>query len=314
MWKAKAHPTAGEVAHAIALLPPVGTWKLGLIHQVEHIQYRGAMHLNASDSGTHPGVEVWTDIPEDQYGATPMAEDLGTTTPAERELVLAAAEAQGYPRDEVDAAVMVESGWKPHNWYHGVAPEKAAGGLIGFMPFVLKNLGWKKGGIAFRAQSSGEQAPWVGKYFAQVKGQWRYPGDTYVALAAGGYVGKADSFVVYKKGTPAYDLNRGWDTNKDGQITVGDLRAFAVSHMKGYSAPKPSPKAEVGGSSSVVYFLDLSASLSTASVASLVPGEKVSSAVKVVQNHLQNQGYYTGKIDGLLGPKTLGAIQRYLKQ
>jgi hypothetical protein len=104
------------------------------------------------------------------------------------------------------------------------------------MPFVLKALGWAGTAVEFRAQSSAQQAPWVGKYFAQVKGQWKYPGDTYVAVAAGGYVGKPDGTAVYKAGTPAYDSNKVWDTDKDGVITVGDLRLVLLSRMKGIPA------------------------------------------------------------------------------
>ena len=319
-WKAKAQPTKGEVAIAYSLLPPSVSWKIGVILTDGHIQYRGAKHPNATGEGTHPGVEVWTDIPADQYGATPMAEDLGTTSEAERKLVLDAAEAQGYPRDEVSAAIQIESAWKPHNWYHGVAPEKAAGGLIGFMPFVLKALGWTKGAVAFRAQSSAEQAPWVGAYFAQVKGQWKHPGDTYVALAASSYVGKPDDRAVYKAGTPSYDLNKVWDTDKDGIITVGNLREVLLRFMKKGGGSTPLPKVpeeeeEDGQLLPSRYYLVLSALPSPASVGDTSLGEVRPASctpVRLIQAFLAMRGLYLGKIDGNHGPLTETAIRKFL--
>lgn len=309
-WKPKTQPTSAEVAKAKSLLPPNPAWKIGVIVEEGVIQYRGAMHPNASGEGTHPGVEVWTNV-----GAEPVKEDLGTSSPEEIELVLQAAEAQGYPRDEVYSVVQIESAWKPHNYYHSpkVPPEKAAGGLIGFMPFVLKALGWTGTAIEFRAQTTAQQAPWVGKYFAQVKNQWRYPGDTYVAVAAGGYVGRPDSTPVYKSGTQAYDLNKVWDTDKDGVITVGDLRKVLLTRMK---------KAPAGGTANALpkdqaeperFFLDLSPVLSSRSVCGIKRGDKNSSAVRAVQIGLKDEGLYKGKIDGAYGPLTSAAIKEFLR-
>ena len=310
-WKAKASPTPAEVAYAKSLLPPNPAWAIGVIETQGHIQFRGAMHPNASGEGTHPGVEVWTDVAADQYGSTPMVEDLGTTSPAERELVLAAAEAQGYPREEVYSTIQIESGWKPHNWYHGTTPDKAAGGLIGFMPFVLKALGWTGTPEEFRAQSSGQQAPWVGKYFAQVKGRWKHPGDTYVAVAAASFVGRPSYTPVYKAGTKAYDWNKVWDTDKDGVITVGDLRQVLLSRMKGIPADTPGPKAEGPAVSSPVYYLSLSREPFFA-VASLREGSK-GQWVANLQASLRGKGLYTGAIDGIFGPLTHRAIKDFLR-
>ncbi len=324
MWKAKAHPSDSEVATAKSLLPPNSQWHIGILVTDGHIQYRGAMHPNAGGNGTHPGVEVWTDIPEDQYGykptgASPMTEDLGTTTPEEREMVLAAAEAQGYPRDEVYSTIMIESGWKPHNWYHGTTPDKAAGGLIGFMPFVLKQLGWKGTPQEFRAQSSGEQAKWVGAFFALVKGKWKHPGDTYVATAASGYVGQPDYVAVYKQGTKAYDWNKVWDVDKDGIITVGDLRQVLLSRMKkapsGSEIPPPKDETPVEGPLPE-YYLSLSSDvdLRGKDLAVVHKGMTQSFLVTALQVELKRAGFYKGKIDGSFGPLTEQAIKGFLHE
>lgn len=256
-WKPKAQAlvTQAEVFRAKELLPPNPLWGVGVIVEDGHIQYRGAYHPNSSGSGTHPGVEVWTDIVSDQHGAKPMAENLGSSTLDEIETVLSAVEAvSNFPRDEVYSTVMIESGWKPHNYYHSpkVPADKAAGGLIGFMPFTLKSLGWTGTATEFRKLTTAEQAPWVAEYFKRSK-PWRFPGDTYVATAAGGYTGRPNDVIVYKndpnKTADAWDLNKVWDINKDEQITVGELRQVLLTRMKkaptGGVAIMPDPKDEL---------------------------------------------------------------------
>jgi hypothetical protein len=226
VWKAKRAPTVAEVKHAVELLK---VWKLGIIEEDGHIQYRGDWHPNYNGPGTHHGVEVWTDIPEDQYGykGEPLATKK-TTTDAERELVLAEGEERGYPADELNAVIQVESGWNPA----ARNPVSNASGLIQFMPFTLKNLGWTGTPEEFRELSSGEQAPWVGSYFDMVgANRWRFPGDTYLAVAAPGYIGASDSTVVYAQGTKAWEQNPGWRPADGGDITAGSIRAVMLRKM-----------------------------------------------------------------------------------
>lgn len=252
-WKAKRRPTQAEVKHAIELL---SSWKMGIIEENGHIQYRGDWHPNYGKPGKHHGVEVWTDIPEDQYGykpsGEPMANNWGTTTDAERAKVLAEGEARGYPAEELNASIQIESGWQPHAF----AKSTNAGGLIGFMPFVLKKLGWEGTPEEFRAQSSGEQAEWVGAFFDLVgANRWRVPGDTYLALAASGHVGAPDSKVIYAKGTKAWELNPGWRPKDGGDITAGSIRALLLRKMGSMPplvlSPKPVPPKAPGWFSSV---------------------------------------------------------------
>lgn len=63
-WRPKqqSEVTSGEAAHAKLLLA-LTVWKLGVIEEAAGVQYRGAMHPNASGDGVHRGVEVWTDAP-----------------------------------------------------------------------------------------------------------------------------------------------------------------------------------------------------------------------------------------------------------
>lgn len=223
-WKAKAKPTSAEVKRAIELL---GSWKLGVIEEVGHIQYRGDWHPNYNGPGEHHGVEVWTDIVEDQYGYKQPGVPMATTSDAERAAVLAEGEARGYPAEELNAVIQVESGWNPA----ARNPTSDASGLIQFMPFVLKNLGWTGTTAEFRKLTSGEQAEWVGRYFDPVANRWKYPGDTYLAVAASGYVGAADSSVVYPQGSKAWEQNPGWRPADGGDITAGSIRAVMLKKM-----------------------------------------------------------------------------------
>lgn len=331
IWKPKAQAkvTKTETAHAVSLLSSA-VWHMGIIEEFAHIRYIGAMHPNLSDSGSHHGVEVWTDIVEDQYGyqGVPMAEDLGTSSIDEIETVLSAVEAtgKGFPRDEVYSVIMIESGWKPHNYYHSklVPPEKAAGGLIGFMPFVLKSLGWDDTAIEFRKLSTAEQAPWVAEYFRR-SAPWKYPGDTYVATAAGGYTGKSGATTVYKndpnKQNDAWDLNKVWDINKDEVITVEELRQVLLTRMKkapvGGEVIEPGPKAPPGGSPgepspALVYWLGVCTSPNASCLLSLHKGMYDSPLVKIVQTSLKKKGLYSGKLDGDFGPLTEAAMRAFV--
>lgn len=164
---------------------------------------------------------------------------------AEKEIVLAEGERRGWPRQELDACIAIESGWNPHAYNR----QSNAGGLIGFMPQVLKRLGWTGTPEAFRAQSIAEQAPWVGKYFDQdlMRARpWKVPGDTYMALAAPAYTGAPDATIVYPRGSKAWEWNQGW-VGPDGEITAGSIRAVCLRKMRRLAGGGPVPAAPKGG-------------------------------------------------------------------
>lgn len=156
-------------------------------------------------------------------------------TEAERAIVLAEGERRGWPAAELDAAIAIESGWNP-SAHH---PVTRAGGLIGFMPFIMAKLGWTAGPEAFWRLSAAEQAPFVGRYFDLVNVRWSQPGDTYVALAAPKYVGSTDSTVVYPRGSKAWQLNPGWRDPLTGEITTGSIRRVLLRKMRRGPAKLP---------------------------------------------------------------------------
>jgi hypothetical protein len=211
-------------------------WQLGILEtdESEGIQFRGAMHPNRNDAGKHRGVEVWVRIGDDDVTPTevpsprPVVTDItprarGKVAADEWVDVISEGARRGWPPAELDAAIMIESGWDPHISNRSTN----AGGLIGFMPFVLRDLGWKGSPESFRSQSARAQAPWIGRYYDSIGKRWRVPGDTYVALAAPAFVGARDSTIAYKRGSKAWELNPGW-RGPDGEIRVGSIRQLLL--------------------------------------------------------------------------------------
>jgi hypothetical protein len=156
-------------------------------------------------------------------------------TEAERRIVLAEGVRRGWPAEELDAAIAIESGWNPAAHH----PVTRAGGLIGFMPFIMAKLGWTAGPEAFWRLSAAEQAPFVGRYFDLVGVHWTQPGDTYVALAAPKYVGAPDGTEVYPRGSKAWQLNPGWRDPLTGLITAGSIRRVLLRKMRRGPAKLP---------------------------------------------------------------------------
>lgn len=104
-------------------------------------------------------------------------------------------------------------------------PQSSATGLIQFLEGTAQSLGTSTEEL--RKMSAAEQVPFVIKYLSG-KGLTAESdqGDYYVAIAAPAFVGKPDETKVYEKGSPEYDKNPSWDLDKDGVITVGDLKRW----------------------------------------------------------------------------------------
>lgn len=234
MWAPASRPTRAQVLRAQELLR--AGLAPGEVHSESGVQYRGAWHPNEGGGGVHRGVEVWlSDAAQDGAASTPRAAPAVPPPLAvddERAAVLAEGERRGWPAAELDAAIQIESGWNPHAY----AKSTNAGGLIGFMPFVLPMVGWRGTPEAFRAQGIRAQAPYVGRYFDVTKTKWRRPGDTYLAMAAPGFVGRDDAVEVYPVGSKAWQLNSGW-RGPDGRITVGSIRAVLFRKMARRAPP-----------------------------------------------------------------------------
>lgn len=226
VWRPKRTATREQTIRANELLRS-GQWALGKTWadpNDPNIQYRAAMHPNIGKTGEHPGVEVWERVPGVPQ-LPPETPPSTTTRQSGKLLVLAEFQKRGWPVDEADAMIAIESGWDPsaHN-------KQRFGGLIGFNPqFAKKHVGSPE---ALWRLSIAEQAPLVGKYLDEaVTKKWKFPGDTYLTGAAPAYIGAPDWQVVYKRGSKAWEQNPGW-RGADGEITAGSIRAVVLRKMR----------------------------------------------------------------------------------
>ena len=134
----------------------------------------------------------------------------------------------GYDPIAVGAVIENETN---KTWSPAIAGAKAfstppgyAVGLLQFAPDTAKKLGTTT--LAMKRMSFREQVKYVPRYYALFGGpdRFRRPVDYYLAGFGTG-VGTADSYVLARKGEPAYERNKGL-ARGDDQITTGDLAAF----------------------------------------------------------------------------------------
>ncbi len=94
-----------------------------------------------------------------------------------------------------------------------------ATGLIQFMPSTAIGLGTTTTKLA--AMSAEDQLNYVYKYFRPFNGRLNNLGDVYMAILWPKAVGKADSYVLWDKGSrpTTYRQNAGLDVDRDGEIT-----------------------------------------------------------------------------------------------
>ncbi|GAB3970851.1 hypothetical protein GCM10028806_19640 [Spirosoma terrae] len=107
-------------------------------------------------------------------------------------------------------------------------PYSGSVGLIQFIPTTATRLGTTPGKLS--AMSAVEQLAYVEKYFAPYKGRMRDVYDVYLVVFAPAFLGKPDSQVLYRANgkTPLdrrrYNLNKVLDVNRDGLITIRDVK------------------------------------------------------------------------------------------
>ncbi len=129
-------------------------------------------------------------------------------------------------------------------------PTTGASGLFQLMPDQARAMGYTPEQV--RAMSPEDQRtklyPEYLKRHGLTPDQVRDPGENYLAITAPSFAGKgsSDDTPVYRKGTPEYDTGdngKAWDTNKDGVVTVGELRKLgrggAGSSVLGGGSPAP---------------------------------------------------------------------------
>lgn len=96
-------------------------------------------------------------------------------------------------------------------------PNSSAIGLIQFMNSTLSGLKVTRTQVTL--MSAEEQLDLVKKYFMPYHKKIKGIEDMYMAILWPAGIGKSSNFPLSKKGTAAYNVNRGLDLNRDGFIT-----------------------------------------------------------------------------------------------
>lgn len=98
-----------------------------------------------------------------------------------------------------------------------------ATGLIQFMPATAKGLGTTTRELA--AMSALDQLDYVEKYLKPYAGRMEDLPSAYMAVLYPRAVGQPNDYVLFRKGSRAYKLNRGLDRNGDGRVTKAEAAA-----------------------------------------------------------------------------------------
>lgn len=173
-------------------------------------------------------------------------------TPAEREQFVRTITAAGYDPSAVGAVIELESAqtWSPSvkgaRGAFSMAPGYAVG-LIQFAPQTAKTLGTST--AALERMSFGEQLGYVAAYYGLFGGPSSFsrPGDYYLA-GWGASPQTPNATVLATRGKFAYTVNSALDTNDNGEITAGELRALidraiASAESRGVWTFEASPQA-----------------------------------------------------------------------
>ncbi|MEM5473582.1 transglycosylase SLT domain-containing protein [Hoeflea sp. AS60] len=98
-----------------------------------------------------------------------------------------------------------------------------ATGLIQFMPATARDLGTTTAALA--TMSAVDQLDYVERYLNPYKGKMADLESAYMAVLYPRGVDKEPGYVLFRKGSKAYKLNRGLDTNGNGYVTKTEAAA-----------------------------------------------------------------------------------------
>jgi AraC-like DNA-binding protein len=132
-------------------------------------------------------------------------------------------QALGVQSTDLLAVFKQESGVNPQ----AVNATSGATGLIQFMPDTAQKLGTTTDQL--KQMDAVQQLDYVYKYFKMTGVGNGKLGDLYMAVFMPKYVGYDDSFVLGQNGAPGfsgkvYAQNKGLDRDRDGKITVADVK------------------------------------------------------------------------------------------
>lgn len=110
-------------------------------------------------------------------------------------------------------------------------PNSSATGLIQFLSQTLASLGTST--TQLLSMTNVQQLDYVEKYFTMqgLKGKMKTPYDVYLGVFSPKYVATADSTIIASSGTNTYTDNKALDINKDGKLTVGDVKSWFSKYV-----------------------------------------------------------------------------------
>lgn len=104
-----------------------------------------------------------------------------------------------------------------------------ATGLIQFMPATARAMGTSTASLS--QMSAIDQLDYVEAYLAPYTGRMKDLPSAYMAVLYPRAVDKAPGYVLFRKGSKAYKLNRGLDLNGDGQVTKAEASAKVAAML-----------------------------------------------------------------------------------
>jgi hypothetical protein len=108
----------------------------------------------------------------------------------------------------------------------------SATGLIQFLESTAEGLGTTTAELA--AMSREEQMKFVEAYLKPYKNRIKNFGDLYMAIHYPRGIGKDDDYVLYRRGSDAYDANKSLDVSGDGTVT----RREAIARASSFGVPQ----------------------------------------------------------------------------
>lgn len=118
----------------------------------------------------------------------------------------------------------------------------SAAGLIQFLSKTLTSLGTSTGQIL--SMTNVQQLDYVEKYFVMqgLKGKMKSVYDVYLGVFSPKFVGHSDIAVIARSGSDVYNVNKNMDIDKDGILTVKDVKKWLGKYViNGEALPDSNP-------------------------------------------------------------------------
>lgn len=105
-----------------------------------------------------------------------------------------------------------------------------ATGLIQFLPSTAITLGTTVSSL--KAMTPIQQLDYVHAYLRPYRGRMTNVYETYLAVFYPVAIGKADSYILFSKGSAAYSQNAALDMDKDGRVSKKDVKTWFGKYVK----------------------------------------------------------------------------------